>query len=108
MNVDRVGQNYEWSLENVDTVMGTLNNFFLPLSSGLHGAFGGSSLFLIAIIVPVLSLFKMKIPRSILTIWTLLLIMFLYMQGDRTPYPPPCMGICPFLHHHSELQGEFQ
>ncbi len=85
VNVDRVGQNYQWSLENVDTAIGTVNNFFLPLRSEAHSAFGGSSLVLMAAMLPMLRLFKVKIPRSIWAIWGILLIIILYMLAGRTP-----------------------
>lgn len=85
MNIDRLGQNYGWANEGLDTFMGTVNNFILPLRSEAHSAFGGSSLILMAAILPVLLLFKIKIPRSVWAIWGLLMIMFLYIQGPRTP-----------------------
>lgn len=85
VNVDRVGNNYLWALENLDTVIGTVNNFFLPLRSDINSAFGGSSLIIIPAILPVLRIFKIKIPRSVWIIWGLLLFMFLHIQGDRTP-----------------------
>ena len=85
MNIDRVGQNYVWTNEALDTFMGTVNNFILPLRSESHGAFGGSSLILMAAILPIVRIFKIKIPRSVWAIWGLLMIMFLYMQGSRTP-----------------------
>ncbi len=83
-NISRVSQNYDFSL-SFETFYGTLSNFFIPFFSDVHYAFGGSSLFLMAAILPVLRLFKVRIPYSIYIIWALLLLAFLYMQGDRTP-----------------------
>lgn len=84
-NILRVGQSYAMASRNLDTFFGTLNNFFLPLHSDTKGAFGGSSLILVALVLPSLRLFKVKIPYSIWSIWGLLLFMFLFIQGSRTP-----------------------
>jgi len=85
MNIDRVGQSYAWADSELDTVIGTLNNFLMPLRSDVNSAFGGSSLILIAVIIPALRLVRIKVPLSIYAIWGLLLFMFLFMQGNRTP-----------------------
>jgi hypothetical protein len=84
-NFGRVGQDYSWANSNLDSFMGTINNFLLPLRSEVHSAFGGSSLFLMALIVPLLRFFRIKIPRSIWITWGILLFIFLHMQGNRTP-----------------------
>lgn len=81
---ERVGQNYEWSLAYGDTFIGTVNSFFLPFRSDIHGNFGGSALFIITFMFPFLRFLKVKPPRSVWVIWSLLLVCFLYMQGDRT------------------------
>lgn len=84
-NIDRVGKDYAWALSDLDTFTGTLNNFLLPLRSEPNSAFGGSSLTLMAVVLPALRFFKIKIPRSIWAIWGLSLFIFLFMQGSRTP-----------------------
>lgn len=84
-NVDRVGQTYSWANKNLDTFIGSINNFFLPLRSGVNGAFGGSTLIIIPAVLPLMRIFKIKIPRNIWIVWGLLLLMFLYTQGSRTP-----------------------
>ena len=84
-NAERVGQGYAWADTYRDTFVGISNNFFLPFRSDVHGAFGGSSLIIIAVLIPLLRVYKIKIPASIWIIWGLTLIMFLYMLGSRTP-----------------------
>lgn len=84
-NIDRVGKDYAWALSDLDTFTGTINNFLLPLRSEPNSAFGGSSLTLMAAVLPALRFFKIRIPRSIWAIWGLLLFIFLFMQGSRTP-----------------------
>lgn len=83
-NAERVNQGFVWSGKYIDSFAGTLNNFFQPLLSDVSGAFGGSSLFLAAALVPALRLLKIKIPRVIWAIWGLVLLAFLHMQGPRT------------------------
>ena len=84
-NAERVGQGYSWADQYGDTVIGTLNNFFQPLYSDVNSAFGGSSLFILSAMVPFLPLFRVKVPRIIWAIWGLCLVVFLHMQGARTP-----------------------
>jgi hypothetical protein len=85
-NVARVGQTYAWAEGNMtDSISGTLNSFFLPFRADVHGSFAGSSLFLIAVILPVIRCFKVKIPPSVWALWGLVMLIFLYIQGDRTP-----------------------
>jgi len=84
-NGGRVGQNFTWASNYLDTFVGTFDNFFRPLCSELHGAFGGSSLLIIPAITPLLLLFRVKVPRVILSVWGIFFIAFLHMQGPRTP-----------------------
>jgi hypothetical protein len=85
LNDARVAQTYQWADTYRDTLIGTLNNFFLPLRSDVHGAFGGSPLFLMAVLMPTLYLFKIRIPRVIWIVWAVAVFVFLHMQGARTP-----------------------
>ena len=84
-NTSRVAQEYAWADMYRDTFMGTVNNFFNPLRSDVHGVFGGSSLMLIAMLVPVLWLFRVRTPGVVIIIWIFVLMVFLHMQGGRTP-----------------------
>jgi len=83
-NAGRVAQEYEWANLFSDTFISTVNNLFYPLRSTVQGAFGGSPLYLVAILVPILRCFKIKVPNVIWVIWTLILLVFLYIQGERT------------------------
>ncbi|MEM3101693.1 MAG: YfhO family protein [Candidatus Nitrosotenuis sp.] len=85
LNAGRVGKDYISSNINLDTFIGTLNNFFLPLHSMPHTAFGGSSLILIPMLLPLVIIFKKKIPYHVWIMWGILFISFLHMQGSRTP-----------------------
>ena len=83
-NAGRVGRDYNFAVSFIDTFAGTINNFFQPLRSDVHGVFGGSSLFLLAAFVPLLRLFRIRIPLVIWCIWGAALFVFLHMQGPRT------------------------
>ncbi|MBF0103113.1 MAG: YfhO family protein [Desulfobacterales bacterium] len=83
-NSGRFNSTYEWSNAFADSFLGTINNFFFPLRSDVSNAFGGSFLYLIAVLAPFLRWFKVKLPAIIWIIWSLILFVFLCMQGDRT------------------------
>jgi len=76
---------YAWAIQYNDTLMGTINNFFSPLRSEVNGGFGGTSVFLISLLIPLLPLFRVKVPKVIWLIWSWGFFIFLHMQGDRTP-----------------------
>jgi hypothetical protein len=82
---------------NTDTFFGTLSNFFMPLFSDVNGAFGGSSLFIMAAILPILRCFRIKIPHSVWIIWGLTLFAFLYLQEGRTPVYKWAWDYLPFV-----------
>jgi hypothetical protein len=82
----RAGRDFAWALSPWrDSLVGTLDNFFLPLRSDVHGAFGGSSLILLAALLPALALFRVRIPVVVWAAWGLALVVFLALQGARTP-----------------------
>jgi hypothetical protein len=101
-NVLRVSQNYTESL-GFENFFGTVSNFFMPFFSDIHSAFGGSSLFLLAVILPILRCLKIRIPHSIWIIWGIGLLVFLYMQGARTPIHKWAWECLPFA---SSVRGE--
>jgi hypothetical protein len=84
-NAGRVAQDYLWADGFRDSFFGTLNNFFYPLRADVHGVFGGSSLILIPALIPMLRLFRLRIPRVVWCTWWVCLFLFLYMQGARLP-----------------------
>lgn len=84
-NTGRVDQGYDWAQSNNDTLAGTFSSFFEPLSADVHGAFGGSALFLLAALVPLLALARVKLPRVVWFLWGAGLLAFLHVQGPRTP-----------------------
>ena len=83
-NVSRVSTSYSYSL-SLETFYGNISNFFMPLFSDVHNAFGGSYLFLIAALLPVLRFFRVRVPRSVWIVWVATLFVYLYTEGARTP-----------------------
>jgi hypothetical protein len=75
---------YEWTLAYSDGLRGELSNFFYPLHSDVHGAFGGSAVFLIAALLPVGALFK-RPPRALLWVYAFAVIALLFAAGAETP-----------------------
>ncbi len=68
-----------------DTLVGALNNFFIPFASSLLDSFGGSLLMLIALLLPLLRIFGVKVPYVIWFLWGCLIYTILYILGPDTP-----------------------
>jgi hypothetical protein len=84
-NAVRVGAPYAWATAYGDTFGGTFRNFVDPLASDVNGAFGGTPLFLVAALVPVLFFRKERLPLPIWTAWALALFALLHALGPCTP-----------------------
>jgi len=84
-NAVRVGNDYQWSLAFSDTWGGALRSFFAPLDGDVHGAFGGSSLIVMAAVLPLLYFFGHKVPAAILWLFAASVAIFLVSLGDATP-----------------------
>lgn len=84
-NEIRVNRGYSWSLSNQDNLAGALSNFFSPLKSDVHGAFGGSSLILLTLGLPLLKLQKIKVPKTVWALFIGYLLLFLCGMGKLTP-----------------------
>lgn len=83
---ERTGQPYAWSLDWSGNWAGELTSFFNPLRSDVHGAFGSSSLILIAALVP-FALFsgRQKGREIMIALWFILITVFLCSIGADTP-----------------------
>lgn len=68
-----------------DKPMGLINNFFSPLRSSSFAAFGGNPLLFTAILIPILKVFRIKIPLVIWGILVVILLACLFMLGNQTP-----------------------
>jgi hypothetical protein len=68
-----------------DTLAGAFNNFFMPLVSDVLSTFGGSSLIIMPLLLPLLQCFNVRIPPAVWAVWCLLLFAFLYILGPATP-----------------------
>jgi len=98
----RVGQPYKWSLAYSDNWIGELSGCFNPLHSDVHGAFGGSPLILIAVLVPIILIFaRGNGRRSILCLWLLFVAVFLCSIGSDTP-------VHYFFWHYFPLANSFR
>ena len=83
----RVNQTYIWSLANSDHLGGAINSLFNPLRSDVHGAFGSSSLILIAILAP-LVLAPIRAVRGRMAMVLMVIasvVIFLCSVGADTP-----------------------
>ena len=80
-----------------ETFVGALNNFFMPFKADLLGSFGGSSLILIALLLPLLRCFKVKIPPLIWFLWGIIVFALLYILGPLTPVYRLAWKYLPFV-----------
>ena len=67
------------------TIPELISNFFDPLRSSPSGLLGGSPLLLMTLLIPLLSLWRIRIPRVIWTVWAMTGLVLICMLGDNTP-----------------------
>ncbi len=82
-NHARAESTYAWTLEFSDSMTGELSNFLLPLHADVHGAFGGSALFLLVALFPILLLAKERAPKVLWLLYALLLVVFSFSAGSE-------------------------
>jgi hypothetical protein len=80
------GLSFAWSSRFRDTLIGSLQNFFNPYYSDVHGSFGGSSLIIPAVISPLLVLFGRRVPKIIWGIWLISVFIFIASLGSNGPF----------------------
>lgn len=85
-NAGRVGQDYAFTAGFSDTVRGTVANFFRPLESDVHGAFGGSALPLVLVCYVAFALFGSRKPWAVLVPALLMAVTLLFALGKSTPF----------------------
>src|SRR5205823_4459013 len=95
-NAGRVGQGYRWATALQDSWGGLLNNFWRPLSSDVHGAFGGSFLPLLGMIAPLGLLWPRRTPAVVWTLLVLCVVTCLYCLGAATPVHRLVWEVVPF------------
>ena len=80
-----INPSFQWACGHQDNLGGNLCNLFNPFHSNVHGAFGGSSLILLAALIPLLRFFKVRIPWAVLLLWLTSVIIFVMMIGSNGP-----------------------
>ncbi|MDY6824895.1 MAG: hypothetical protein SWH68_14030 [Thermodesulfobacteriota bacterium] len=78
-------QGYEWAASRNDTPAGIIANFFSPLRASFMGLFTGTSLYLPALLIPLLKLARVRIPVVVWGVTGVVVISLLHMLGDLTP-----------------------
>jgi hypothetical protein len=95
-NSGRVGREYDWSLGYADTPAGVLANLLMPLRADVHGAFGGSALLLLALLLPVGRVAGLRIARGAWLWLGLAVLVLLYTLGGHTPVHRWAWELVPF------------
>lgn len=80
-----ISTNFRWACGYQHTVAGGLCNFFNPFHSDVNGAFGGSALFLLAALAPLLFLFRVRIVLPVLFLWLIGVVVFVLTLGSNGP-----------------------
>ena len=84
-NTARIGREYDWACAYQDTLAGDLANLFLPLHADVHGAFGGSSLLLVLLLLPIARIAGLRLSRWVWPLLGLAVAVWFYTLGGRTP-----------------------
>jgi len=95
-NSGRVGREYTWTLSYSDTPAGILASFVLPLRADVHGAIGGTSLLLVALLLPFGRVLGLRIARSAWLWLALVFVVLLYTLGGYTPLHHWAWELVPF------------
>ncbi|MBI5674614.1 MAG: discoidin domain-containing protein [Nitrospirae bacterium] len=95
-NIEYAHMSYQSDMGQ-DTIVGALNNFFMPLVSDVLSSFGGSALILIVLVLPLLRCVRVKVPPSVWAIWGMLLFAFFYILGPQTPIYKWAFKYLPFV-----------
>jgi hypothetical protein len=81
----RAGLSYAWSLGFSDRIQGELNNFFHPLRSDVHGAFGSSPLILVAVLAPLAAIARRERSKIMIVLLLALALIVLCSAGGDSP-----------------------
>jgi hypothetical protein len=95
----RVNQDYRSSLLFNDNLLGTFNSFLFPLRSDVHGNFGGSSLIMIVLAMPLLGMMLPSRRILFLALSAVVALTILYMPGGTLVHRI-AWEILPFAHSY--------
>ena len=95
-NHSRLENGYAWTLFNGDSFLGELCNFLLPFHADVHGAFGGSALFLVAALFPLTALVR-RPPRVLWIAYAIALLAFLFAVGKESWIHPLLVKTIPLF-----------
>ncbi|MEW6076924.1 MAG: hypothetical protein AB1724_03845 [Thermodesulfobacteriota bacterium] len=95
-NMDFANMTFEQSAISLDTLPGLIYNFFLPVRTGFFGCFGGTSMYLMVLLIPLIKLLRQPAGRGNWLILTFIGLVFLYMAGEATPVFSAFWKILPF------------
>jgi hypothetical protein len=79
------GLDFGYACSCQDTITGILCNFFNPFFSDVHGAFGGSILILLAMLVPLSVVFYLRRAWPVLILWMGCIVALILSAGSSGP-----------------------
>jgi len=95
-NTARAANGYQWAASYQDSWGGALRNLYAPLKADVHGSFGGSSLIILIISLPIILIYRKRPPLVITISIALTIIFFLICIGDATPLHYGAWKFIPF------------
>jgi hypothetical protein len=96
-NSGRVGREYDWACGYQDTIGGVLANLVMPLRADVHGSFGGSSLVLLALLLPIGRIAGLRVARGAWLLLGFAALVVLYTVGGRAPLHMWAWKLVPFF-----------
>lgn len=81
----RASADFAWANSMLDTGAGLWNNWFMPLRSDVHGAFGGSSLVLLVLGAPIVLAARRQWDVSLIGLHAAIAVVFCVMFGGALP-----------------------
>ena len=88
---------YSWTTGFSDTVWGGISAWFDSYQSDVHGAFGGTSLFLVGLLAALFMAREWHVPRAIRLVGWISLLVFIISLGAATPAHRLAYHLIPFF-----------
>jgi hypothetical protein len=76
---------FDWACSFQDTFGGVLCNFFNPFFSDVHTIFGGSSLILLAMLLPIAGVFCLRRVWPVMALWAGCVVVLILAAGSNGP-----------------------
>ncbi|MEM7406299.1 MAG: discoidin domain-containing protein [Pseudomonadota bacterium] len=94
--LQRTAEGYAWATQWGDTPVGLLNNFWRPLASDVHGAFGGYGLPVVLLTLAAAAMVRGQAPLFVYAGAAIVVLILLVALGEHTPVHRWLWEVAPF------------